>query len=125
MRSRLANLVALLLMVGLVASACGSSKKSSSSNKTTTTAERITATLAGSGSTFQKSFDEAVIEAFKKQQPNITISYGGGGSGKGKTDLAAGVDQWGYSTGGQANNYGDFLSDVTNANNGILSSMAP
>jgi len=94
MRSRLANLVALLLMVGLVASACGSSKKSSSSNKTTTTAERITATLAGSGSTFQKSFDEAVIEAFKKQQPNITISYGGGGSGKGKTDLAAGVDQW-------------------------------
>ncbi len=98
MRSRLANLVALLLMVGLVASACGSSKKSSSSRTTvankTTTAERITATLAGSGSTFQKSFDEAVIEAFKKQQPNITISYGGGGSGKGKTDLAAGVDQW-------------------------------
>ena|SRR6266849_4105724 len=39
--------------------------------------------------------------------------------------IAAGVDQWGYSTGGQANNYGDFLSDVTNANNGILSSMAP
>ena len=97
MRSRLANLVALLLMVGLVASACGSSKKSSSSRTTVankTTAERITATLAGSGSTFQKSFDEAVIEAFKKQQPNITISYGGGGSGKGKTDLAAGVDQW-------------------------------
>jgi len=99
MRSRLANLVALLLLVGLVASACGSSKKDKASNstgskKTATTVEQITATLAGSGSTFQKSYDEAVIEAFKKQQPNITISYGGGGSGKGKTDLAAGVDQW-------------------------------
>ena len=98
MRSRLGNLVALLLLVGLVASACGSDKKKASSstapNATTTTAEQITATLAGSGSTFQKSYDEAVIEAFKKQQANITISYGAGGSGKGKTDLAAGVDQW-------------------------------
>ena len=98
MRSRLGNLVALLLLVGLVASACGSDKKKASSstapNATTITAEQITATLAGSGSTFQKSYDEAVIEAFKKQQANITISYGAGGSGKGKTDLAAGVDQW-------------------------------
>jgi len=99
MRSRLGKLVVLLLLVGLTASACGSDKKNNASKsttpkQTTTTAEQITATLAGSGSTFQKSFDEAVIEAFKKQQANITISYGGGGSGKGKTDLAAGVDQW-------------------------------
>src|SRR5689334_1700337 len=56
--------------------------------------EQITATLAGSGSTFQKSFDEAVIQAFQSVQPKITLSYSGGGSGKGKTDLAAGVDQW-------------------------------
>ena len=99
MRSRLGKLVVLLLLVGLTASACGSDKKNNAAKtttpkQTTTTAEQITATLAGSGSTFQKSYDEAVIEAFKKQQPNITISYGGGGSGKGKTDLDAGVDQW-------------------------------
>jgi len=56
--------------------------------------EKITATLAGSGSTFQKSFDEAVIEAFRSVQPKITVTYSGGGSGKGKTDLAGGVDQW-------------------------------
>jgi phosphate transport system substrate-binding protein len=81
----------------LAATACGggSSKSSSStSNQPTTTVEQITATLAGSGSTFQKSFDENVIQEFKKVQPGITISYPGGGSGKGKTDLAAGVDQW-------------------------------
>src|SRR5207247_8860576 len=35
-----------------------------------------------------------VLEDLKKQPANITSSYGGGGSGKGKTDLAAGVDQW-------------------------------
>jgi hypothetical protein len=37
--------------------------------------------------------------------------------------IASGVDQWGYRTGGEANNYGDFLSDVTSANNGAIESM--
>jgi ABC-type phosphate transport system substrate-binding protein len=45
------------------------------------------ATLNGSGSTFQKSFDQAVIEAFHSANPSITVNYAGGGSGKGKTDL--------------------------------------
>lgn len=91
---------ALVILLALAVAACGSSSKKASSDggsgstSTTAAAEKITATLAGSGSTFQKSFDEAVIESFKKVQPGITISYGGGGSGKGKTDLAAGVDQW-------------------------------
>jgi ABC-type phosphate transport system substrate-binding protein len=46
-----------------------------------------TATLNGSGSTFQKAFDQAVIEAFQKANPGVTVNYAGGGSGKGKTDL--------------------------------------
>jgi ABC-type phosphate transport system substrate-binding protein len=45
------------------------------------------ATLNGSGSTFQKPFDQAVIEAFQKANSGITVNYAGGGSGKGKTDL--------------------------------------
>jgi ABC-type phosphate transport system substrate-binding protein len=45
------------------------------------------ATLNGSGSTFQKAFDQAVIEAFQKANPSIKVNYAGGGSGKGKTDL--------------------------------------
>jgi phosphate transport system substrate-binding protein len=59
-----------------------------------TTGEKITATLNGSGSTFQKAFDEAVIDAFKTVQPGITMTYAGGGSGQGKTDLAGGIKQW-------------------------------
>jgi ABC-type phosphate transport system substrate-binding protein len=45
------------------------------------------ATLNGSGSTFQKPFNQAVIEAFQKANSGITVNYAGGGSGKGKTDL--------------------------------------
>jgi hypothetical protein len=36
-----------------------------------------------------------------------------------------GTDQWGYSTGGEAANYGDFLGSVTAANNRAISSMPP
>ena len=46
------------------------------------------ATLNGSGATFQKAFQEAAIEAFTKANPTIKVNYGGGGSGKGRQDLA-------------------------------------
>src|SRR5438270_4113308 len=46
------------------------------------------ATLNGSGSTFQQPYDEAVIGAFKQKNPNVTINYGGGGSGKGRQDFS-------------------------------------
>jgi phosphate transport system substrate-binding protein len=45
-------------------------------------------TINGSGSTFQKAFEEAAIEAFTKANPSVKINYGGGGSGKGRQDLA-------------------------------------
>lgn len=48
-------------------------------------------TLNASGSTFQKAYQESAIEAFTKAHGNIQINYGGGGSGKGRTDLAEGV----------------------------------
>jgi phosphate transport system substrate-binding protein len=44
--------------------------------------------LNGSGSTFQKAYQETVIEAFKKANAGVTVNYGGGGSGKGRQDLA-------------------------------------
>lgn len=100
MRLKLPGVLTSVLVLGMTVAACGSSKSStspgdSSGGSTNATAsQQITATLNGSGSTFQKSFDEAVIDAFKKVQPGVTVSYSGGGSGKGKTDLQAGVDQW-------------------------------
>jgi len=81
---------AIVLAVGtamLLLSACGGGSGNGSTGK-------ITATIDGSGSTFQKAYDEAVIDAFKSSQPNITITYAGGGSGQGKTDLQGGVKQW-------------------------------
>lgn len=46
------------------------------------------AALNGSGSTFQKAFQEEAIVAFTAANKGITINYGGGGSGKGRQDLA-------------------------------------
>jgi phosphate transport system substrate-binding protein len=49
---------------------------------------KLSGTINGSGSTFQKAFNEAVIDAMKTPAPNLTNNYAGGGSGKGKQDLA-------------------------------------
>jgi phosphate transport system substrate-binding protein len=82
--------------------ACGSSHKSSTSNTTTASpgaptspstapATKLSGTVNGSGSTFQTVFQQSAIAAFKSVQPNMTVNYGSGGSGKGRTDLASGV----------------------------------
>ncbi len=51
----------------------------------------ISATLSGSGSTFQANFLNSSIDVLAGAVPGVTINYGGGGSGKGKTDLQNGV----------------------------------
>jgi len=55
------------------------------------------ATLNGSGSTLTQTFLQAAIVSFKKVQPNITINYGAGGSGAGRTAFANQVVQFGAS----------------------------
>ncbi|HEX3762373.1 MAG TPA: phosphate ABC transporter substrate-binding protein PstS [Kofleriaceae bacterium] len=45
-------------------------------------------TINGSGSTFQKPYQEVASEAFAKTNAGVKINYGGGGSGKGRQDLA-------------------------------------
>jgi phosphate transport system substrate-binding protein len=52
------------------------------------------ATLNGSGSTLTVAFLQAVIAQFKAAQPSVTVNYGAGGSGKGRTDFANGVVQF-------------------------------
>ncbi len=51
-------------------------------------AQGSSATLNGSGSTFQQPYNEEVIGAFKQKDSNVTINYSGGGSGKGRQDFA-------------------------------------
>jgi len=90
--------VAIVAFVALLAVACGSSTSSSSSSTTASSSNYsyagLTGTLNGSGSTFQKGFDEAAIAGFSDVAPKVTVNYAGGGSGKGKTDLATQVVQW-------------------------------
>jgi phosphate transport system substrate-binding protein len=76
----------LLLITGLAVllAACGSSSKSGSS----------AVTLNASGSTFQKTFDDATIAAFHDASPDITVNYAGGGSGQGKSDLQTKTVDW-------------------------------
>ncbi|MBI2706406.1 MAG: phosphate ABC transporter substrate-binding protein PstS [Actinobacteria bacterium] len=54
----------------------------------------LSGTINGSGSTFQKAFDEEAITAMKAKAPGVINNYAGGGSGKGKQDLADQVVDW-------------------------------
>jgi phosphate transport system substrate-binding protein len=78
-------------------SSSGSSSPSSGSSSTpaggssSSSSAQLSGTLNASGSTFQTVYQQAAIQAFKSVQPGITVNYGSGGSGKGRTDLADGV----------------------------------
>jgi phosphate transport system substrate-binding protein len=91
---RLVHAVApVTLVLALLLTSCSSSSKSSTSASTTppTTVVKLTGTLNGSGSSFQTVYQQSAIAAFRSVQPNMTVNYGSGGSGKGRTDLASGV----------------------------------
>jgi phosphate transport system substrate-binding protein len=76
-----------VVLLAVALAACGSSATSPSS----ASEGKLSGTLNGSGSTFQIPFQQQAISSFKSVQPSMTVNYGGGGSGKGRTDLASGV----------------------------------
>ena len=88
-----------LAVCAVALAACSSSSSSSSSSASTGSSSTASAssnsslsgTLNGSGSTFQTVFQESAIAAFRSVDSGITVNYGSGGSGKGRTDLASGV----------------------------------
>ena len=91
-----------LAVCAVALAACSSSSSSSSSSASTGSSSTASAssnaslsgTLNGSGSTFQTVFQESAIAAFRSVDPGITVNYGSGGSGKGRTDLASGVTNY-------------------------------
>jgi phosphate transport system substrate-binding protein len=111
-------LLAGALALGLVVAACGGDDSGSSSDTTAagTTADgsegtaanttmadgmgmdidyaSLSGTLDGSGATFPKAFYEEMIAAFSEVAPGVTINYAGGGSGKGRQDLADQIVDW-------------------------------
>ncbi len=75
------------------------------------------ATLNGSGSTLTVAFLQAVIAQFKTAQPNVTVNYGAGGSGKGRTDFSSGVVQFAgtdapYATGSTPSKPFDYIPTI-------------
>ena len=70
------------------AAAGGSSSPAAGSSSSSAA---LNGTLNGSGSTFQTVFQQTAIASFKTVQSGMTVNYGSGGSGKGRTDLASGV----------------------------------
>src|SRR5580693_8358223 len=90
-----------LAVCAVALAACSSSSSSSSSSSASTgstsapaaasSSANLSGTLNGSGSTFQTVFQQSAIAAFRSVDAGITVNYGSGGSGKGRTDLASGV----------------------------------
>jgi phosphate transport system substrate-binding protein len=94
LRIRRATTVGVALAATAVfAAACSSSSTTTGSGSGSSSggSSNLSGTLNGSGSTFQLTFQEAAIAAFKSVQSGMTVNYGGGGSGKGRTDLSSGV----------------------------------
>jgi phosphate transport system substrate-binding protein len=83
--------VALAAALSIAACSSSSSSSSPSSSGSPSSSTALSGTINGSGSTFQLTFQQSAIAAFKSVQPNVTVNYGGGGSGKGLTDLASGT----------------------------------
>jgi len=87
-------------VAGVALAAAALSLAACSSSSTTTGGSsgggsaKLSGTLNGSGSTFQLTFQQTAISNFKSVQPNMTVNYGGGGSGKGRTDLSSNVVQF-------------------------------
>jgi phosphate transport system substrate-binding protein len=95
-RTRTLVLFLVALSMTAVLAACGSSDDSASktshgSTGDPTAAALPAATLNASGSTFVQPFLEQVIQSFQEKHRGVVINYGGGGSGKGRTDLQGGI----------------------------------
>jgi phosphate transport system substrate-binding protein len=97
-RQRVAAAGAAVVATAFTLAACSSSSNSSTSTggsstpaSSSSSSAQLSGTLNASGSTFQTTFQQAAIAAFKQVQPGMTVNYGSGGSGKGRTDLASGV----------------------------------
>jgi phosphate transport system substrate-binding protein len=90
--------VAVALSLGLVGAGCSKSNTTSTGSGGSTPGtsaatptgdySSLSGTLNGSGATFPQPFYEEAISQLKDLAPKLTVNYGGGGSGKGKQELA-------------------------------------
>ena len=99
------GLLTVVVAVALFAAACGDDSGSGSATTaaggsgasttaatadtgaSTTAGAPVSGTLQGSGSSFSLAFLQEAAAEFNKANPGANVTYGGGGSGKGRTDL--------------------------------------
>ena len=102
-RRHVAWCLAVVSVLGLVASACGSDTTTSTDNKATTTTAvkgidvdyaKLTGTLNGSGSSFQDTLQQTVAGEFQKKATGVKVNYAKSGSKAGKADLAGNTVQF-------------------------------
>ena len=100
-RIRIPSLFLVLFALVALLTACGSDdNESESSQGGATNGSKLAATtLNASGATFPQAFYEQAIASFSEKHEGVVINYGGGGSGKGRTDLQTGVVDWAGSDG--------------------------
>jgi phosphate transport system substrate-binding protein len=102
-RKRTPVLFLILFAVAALLAACGGGDDAPETTAAGSTDEPSTklaaTTLNASGATFPMPFYEQVISLFSEKHDGVTINYGGGGSGKGRTDLQTGVVDWAGSDG--------------------------
>lgn len=100
-RKRTPVLFLIVFALAALLAACGGGDGNSNTIAQGSTDEPKLAdtTLNASGATFPQPFYEQVIAGFSEKHQGVTINYGGGGSGKGRTDLQTGVVDWAGSDG--------------------------
>ncbi len=90
--SSIIRLLAVIVGLSLVATACGDSGSSSSqadsAGNSPTGSALPSLTLNGSGATFPAAFYEEVLATFNSDNSGVTINYNPVGSGQGQSDLA-------------------------------------
>jgi phosphate transport system substrate-binding protein len=70
------------------------STTSAPATSSTATSAAVSGTLNGAGSSFQNTYQESAIQAFKSVQSGMTVNYDSVGSGTGRTDLSSNVVQF-------------------------------
>ena len=87
--STILNLLALVVLTGLSCDKTQDNNRvipAAATKALAPTARSVT--LNGAGSSFQEAFQQAASEAFAKANPAVRVNYAGGGSGRGRQQLA-------------------------------------
>jgi phosphate transport system substrate-binding protein len=102
---RVARLFAVLLSLTLLGAACGSSDSGADNAKDNTPTsgagasgavdfEKLSGTLNGSGSSFADALYQQMISSLADKAPDLVVNYNPVGSGQGKKDFAAKLNDW-------------------------------